>query len=108
MSSSYNVVTAALTGHAQDLTGLSDEATQARTTAKGVAVTADAYGRTAQGFAAMLNSIARAGHDTLLAAAKALDRAATELRGTATDYDHVDADGARRLRSAADEDGITA
>jgi Excreted virulence factor EspC, type VII ESX diderm len=102
MTGSYDVLPPSLIKHAKALTGLADELKSALAAAQ-VAVTGDAYGQVGTRVAAALNTVARAGQDTLRTGVEALDKAATEMHATATTYDRQDATGRAGFNRIAGE-----
>lgn len=97
MDGSYRVVADALTNHARTLSGLAGELGAAVDAAGASGMTADAYGRVGQKFAASLDALARAGQDALRAGVEAFEWAGTTMRETADAYARDDADGAERF-----------
>ena len=97
MDGSYRVVADALTNHARTLSSLAGELGGAVEAAGAAGMTADAYGRVGQKFAAALDALARAGQDALRTGVEAFEWAGTTMRETADAYARDDADGAERF-----------
>lgn len=105
MTSSFEVVTAALTRHARTLTELSCELSAALSAAGAVCITGNAYGQVGQRFAAAMEQLAKLGQQTLRDGVEALDTAGDIMRDTAAAYERGDTAGADRLAGVGGELG---
>jgi len=82
----YDANAADLTSHASTVAGLADELRGALSAAGAAGMTDNAYGLACQQVTSVFKSVARAGQDTIKAAAGELDSVTTKLRVNATGY----------------------
>ncbi|MFD9701856.1 type VII secretion target [Lentzea sp. NPDC059081] len=103
MGDSFEVVTEELTAHSLSLVKLSDELRSAADLAGRQSMTGDAYGRTCQEFAALLDALASAGQVTLRLAAECLEGEASKVRASAAEFDRRESGTVNALRTVGRE-----
>ena len=92
-SGGYEVLTAALAGHAGNVGSLCERLDQAVDAAREVSLPTDAYGVFCQLLPALLNPLQHSGVGALESTAQRLSTTADSIKGTARDYAATD-DGA--------------